>query len=125
VVADSPFADVRDRLVNETARKTPIPKVLVPVFLPPAGLFASALYDIDLDDLRPERDIKRLTYPVLIIHGEADERVPIAEGRRVFDAAPEGSEFWSIPEVTHGQGFPAHPDEYVQRVESYLLRRFN
>ncbi len=39
VVADSPFADVGDLLAQETARTTPIPKTLAPIFLPAASLF--------------------------------------------------------------------------------------
>lgn len=125
VVADSPFADVRDRIVKETARKTPIPEGLVPVFLPPATLFADLLYDIDLNNLQPERDVAKLDYPVLIIHGEADTRVPPEEGRRVYEAAPAGSQWWSLPGVTHAQGFQTNPDEYVRRVAAYLSTRFD
>jgi pimeloyl-ACP methyl ester carboxylesterase len=125
VVADSPFADVQDRIARETARKTPIPEELVPVFLPAARFFADVLYDINLGDLAPERDVAKLGYPVLVIHGEADERIPIAEGRRVYEAAPPGSEFWSLPSATHADGFNASPDEYVRRVQAYLAERFS
>jgi dipeptidyl aminopeptidase/acylaminoacyl peptidase len=124
VVADSPFADVQDRIARETARKTPMPQGLVRLFLPPARVFASVLYGIDLGDLKPEKDVAKLAYPVLIIHGEADERIPISEGRRVYAAAPPGSEMWTLPGVTHTQGFQTYPDEYVGRVEAYLAARF-
>lgn len=124
LVADSPFADVRDRIAFETARKTPIPKGAVPIFLPPATLFANILYGVHLNQLRPGRDVANLKYPVLVIHGEADERIPIAEGKRVFANAPAGSELWTLPGVTHAQGFRVYPDEYVSRVEAYLASRF-
>jgi fermentation-respiration switch protein FrsA (DUF1100 family) len=125
VVADSPFADIQDRIAREAARKTPMPQGLVRVFLPPARLFADLLYGIHLGALKPERDVAKLDYPVLIIHGEADERIPISEGRRVYEAAPSGSEFWTLPGVTHADAFPTHPDEYVQRVREYLDSRFS
>jgi pimeloyl-ACP methyl ester carboxylesterase len=124
VVADSPFAEVRDRIARETARKTPIPQGLVRIFLPPADLFADLLYDIHLDDLKPERDVAKLEYPVLVIHGEADERIPISEARRVHAAAPTGSQFWTLPGVSHADAFPTHPEEYLQRVRAYLGDRF-
>jgi pimeloyl-ACP methyl ester carboxylesterase len=44
VVADTPFADIDDRIVEETARRTPIPEDAVPLFLPAATLFADVLY---------------------------------------------------------------------------------
>lgn len=124
VVADSPFADVQDRIPRETARKTPIPEAVVRLFLPPARLFADLLYGIDLGNLQPSHDIATLKYPVLVIHGEADERIPLSEGKRVFAAAPPGSELWTLPGVGHAQGFPAQPDEYVRRVRAYLAPRF-
>lgn len=124
VVADSPFADVQDRIARETARKTPIPESVVPIFLPPARLFADVLYGIDLGSLKPASEVRKLAYPVLIIHGEADERIPIDEGREVYEAAPSGSEFWTLPGVGHAGGFPEQPEEYVRRVLSYLDSRF-
>jgi pimeloyl-ACP methyl ester carboxylesterase len=124
VVADSPFADVQDRISHETARKTPIPKALVPVFLPPARLFADLLYGIDIGNLKPQREVATLQYPVLVIHGEADERIPVSEGKRVFASAPPGSELWTLPGIGHANGFPSQPDAYVARVQAYLRSRF-
>jgi hypothetical protein len=96
----------------------------VRIFLPPADLFADLLYDIHLDDLKPERDVAKLEYPILVVHGEADERIPISEGRRVHAAAPAGSQFWTLPGVSHADAFPTHPEEYLQRVRAYLGDRF-
>lgn len=124
VVADSPFADVQEMIAQEAARKTPMPRSLVPVFLPAARLFADLLYDIHLGELRPEKHVSRITYPVLVIHGEADARIPIEQGRRVYDAAPAGSEFWSLPGIEHADGFPTYPDEYLRRINSYFAMRF-
>ena len=124
VVADSTFSSVEDKAAHEIALRTPMPKALVPIFTPPARLLANLLYGIDLGDLKPERDVARLQYPVLIIHGEADTRTPVPQGRRVYAAAPDGSELWTPPGVEHTQAFRTYPDEYVQRVEAYLGSRF-
>ncbi len=124
VVADSPFANVSDLISQETARKTPIPEGVVPLFLPAARLFADLLYDIDLGDLKPERDVASLDYPVLVIHGEADQRISVEQGRRVHQNAPTGSELWTLPGVDHVDAFLEQPDEYVRRVEAYLASRF-
>jgi pimeloyl-ACP methyl ester carboxylesterase len=120
VVADSPFAAVDDLIAQETARKTPIPKGIVPVFLPAAKLFASTLYAIDLGELVPEDDVTRLAYPVLVIHGEADERIPASHGRRVHEGAPAGSELWLLPGVDHADAFLEQPEAYVERVVGYF-----
>jgi pimeloyl-ACP methyl ester carboxylesterase len=124
VVADSPFTSVEDKAVHEAALRTPIPEWLVPAFLPPARLFGSLLYDIDIGDLRPVRDVSKLAYPVLIIHGEADERTPVEQGRRVYEAAPAGSALWTLPGAGHTRAFIDEPDEYERRVRLYLAARF-
>jgi pimeloyl-ACP methyl ester carboxylesterase len=124
LVADSPFADAQEFLAQEVARKTPIPKAVVSTLVPGARFFADLLYGIHLGDLKPERAVSKITYPILIIHGEADERVPVEQGRRVYAAAPAGSELWTLPGVTHCQAFQTQPDEYIRRVEAYLETRF-
>jgi pimeloyl-ACP methyl ester carboxylesterase len=123
VVADSPFADVDDLIAQETAGKTPIPRFAVPLLLPPAKLIAEAFYDIDLGELVPERAAGELDYPVLVIHGEADTRIPVSHGRRVHDNAPAGSELWTLPGVEHVDAYLKAPDEYVARLTRYFASR--
>jgi pimeloyl-ACP methyl ester carboxylesterase len=125
VVADSPFADVRDLLAQEAARKTPIPEFVAPIFLPAASVFADLLYGIDLGDVRPERDVAGLAYPVLLIHGEADSRIPVSHSRRILDAAPAGSQLWTVPGADHVDAFLEEPEEYLRRVREYFERRLD
>ena len=47
-------------------------------------LVASALAGgdcIDIDALAPERAVVRLDFPALVIHGDADTRLPVGHGR--------------------------------------------
>ena len=41
------------------------------------------------DQYNVERDIARVTAPLLILHGERDEVIPVAMGRRIYNAANE------------------------------------
>ena len=40
--------------------------------------------------------VSRLRAPLLVLHGDADEVVPYAQGRAIFDAAPEPKTFFTI-----------------------------
>jgi uncharacterized protein len=40
--------------------------------------------------------IPNLRAPLLVLHGDADETIPLAQGRAIFDAAPEPKTFYSI-----------------------------
>ncbi len=45
--------------------------------------------------------IRKITMPVLILHGEKDRVVPFALGKALYDAAPPPKEFAIYPEGTH------------------------
>jgi uncharacterized protein len=124
VVADSAFADIDDLIAQETARKTFLSEDLVPVFLPAARLFADRLYGINLGDISPERDAALLTFPVLLIHGGADSRIPPSHSRRILERAHFGSEVWTPAGVDHVDAFLSHPDEYAERILRHLAGRF-
>jgi fermentation-respiration switch protein FrsA (DUF1100 family) len=57
--------------------------------------------------------VQRVKVPVFILHGEQDEVVPFAQGRKVFDAAAEPKRFYAI----RGAG---HNDTYVVGGEPYF-----
>ena len=120
VVADSPFADAADMVTEEAARQSPVPRWLVPIFVPTSKLMADGIYGISIGELVPERDVAKLDYPVLVIHGEADERVPIEQGERVAAAGQAGTFLWRVPKVDHVDAFKTHPEEYTDRVAAYL-----
>ena len=124
LIADSTFANASDLIAREAARKTPIPGWLTPIFMPAAKLMAKGIYGIDIGELVPEQAVTRLNYPVLVIHGTADQRIPWEQGQRVAQAAQEGSYLWKVPEVDHVDAFLTFPDEYVKRVAEYFGTRF-
>ena len=124
LVADSPYANASDLIAREAARTTPIPGWLTPIFIPAAKLMAKGIYDIDIGELVPERVVTRLGYPIFVIHGIADERIPWQQGQRVAGAAEQGSSIWLVPGVDHVDAFLTHPDEYVDRVAEYFGSRF-
>ena len=124
VVADSPYADASDLIAREAARKTPFPLWLMPIFIPTTKLMAKGIYGIDIGELVPERAVARLGYPILVIHGTEDQRVPLEHGQRVVEAAKTGSVLWRVPGVDHVDAFLTYPDEYVDRVTEYFGSRF-
>ena len=74
VVLESPFASVRT-MANRV--------------LPGAGF----LFRTRWDSLTK---IRNLRAPLLVLHGDADETIPVAQGLAVFAAAPEPKKFFTI-----------------------------
>ncbi len=123
VVADSPFAVASELVAQETARKTPFPEWMVPIFLPGASFLANLVYGIDLGLLVPLTYVADLDYPVLIIYGTTDTRIPNSHSQRIYAAAPPGSLVWRVEGVGHTDAFQEYPDEFVQRVGDYFHLR--
>lgn len=53
--------------------------------------------------------MKQITCPVLIAHGEADDMIPCAHGRRLFEAANEPKSFAEIVGGHNGGGLDVDP----------------
>ena len=62
----------------------------------------------------------RLGVPLLVLHGEKDEVVPFAQGRRVFDAAPGPKRFHAIPGAGHNDTYIVGGDAYWDAVRDFL-----
>ena len=125
LVVDSPYADVSELVAYEIGRKTPIPEWVAPVFVPGASLFADMLFGVDLDKLVPEEAVESIGFPILVIHGDSDTRIPTEHGLRVHEAAYLGSEIWVVPGVDHLDAFKTFPDDYLDRVVPYFRARLD
>ena len=124
LVADSPYAKASDMIAHEAARKTFFPRWITPIFVPTSALMANWFYGIDLGTLVPENAVVDLPYPILVIHGTGDTRIPYQHGQRVQKSAPASSSIWLVPDVDHVDAFLTYSEEYVKRVKAYLDDRF-
>lgn len=68
---------------------------------------------------RTDRAVKKLTCPVLIMHGKDDEIVPSSHGRALHAAAP-GSTHLEMP--GHHNDFPVDEERYWVEIDGFLGR---
>ena len=85
-----PFANASDLIVQEVARRTPVPKWLVPLFGPGTKLATDVPRDIKFGGIGREFVATGIDYPILLIHGMEDERIPMEQG----------SSIWLVPDTT-------------------------
>jgi uncharacterized protein len=57
--------------------------------------------------------------PVLLIHGDADELVPVDHSARLAAAAPQ-ADVWIVPDATHVESWVLLQDAYVDRVATFF-----
>jgi uncharacterized protein len=89
-----------------------------------AKLFAPFMFDwrpkVPYDNLGK---IAGLKVPVLIIHGERDEIIPVEMGRRLFAEAPEPKELYIIPGAHHNDTYLAGGQDYFARLRAFIQRQ--
>ena len=123
LVVDGPYANASELVNREAARRTPLPQWIMPVFNPTIKIMGGGIYGVDISALKPEESARNILTPILVIHGDGDERVPVEHGIRVHRNAHPDSQIWIVPGVEHAAAFENHPAEYVDRVTEYLESR--
>ena len=61
---------------------------------------------------------------VLLISGEMDTTVPLADARRLAAAAPPGTEVWEVPGAEHSGAHQVDPVAYEARTTGHLRAAF-
>jgi len=99
LILETPFTSIRD-----------MAKTVFPVL--PIGPLLQTRYDV-------VEKVGRIKVPLLVLHGDHDDVVPYEQGKKVFAAAREPKEFYTIKGATHNDTYIVGGDAYFQR-----LRRF-
>jgi len=72
----------------------------------------------NFDRVNPIRHVTNVKTPLLLLHGQADARVPFAESVQFYRALADLGrevEFWAYPREDHGFVEPAHRADYFKR----------
>ncbi|WP_271784179.1 alpha/beta hydrolase [Aquimarina algiphila] len=77
------------------------------------------------NDFPAEKEIKRITKPVLIIHSTVDTEVPYVLGKKLYEASNKSNtEFWKI-QGKHIRGIFDYEDEYIKKIEKMITPNAN
>lgn len=117
VVADSVASDPTIPVATRLAVPRPLRRFVA------ARLFDGAAETLGADPRAtgPARVIGLVEpVPLLLIHGSADETVPLADGRRLAALAGPAAEHWIVEGAGHSGGHAAAPQDYARRVGDFL-----
>ena len=98
LVLVSPFASARE-----------MAKLAVP--FPPVAWLVRNHYDT-------LSRIRRLNVPLLVLHGDQDETIPISQGRKLYEAANEPKRFQTLEGAEHNDTYEF--EQYWGTIESFL-----
>jgi fermentation-respiration switch protein FrsA (DUF1100 family) len=65
--------------------------------------------------------LRRVSVPVLVIHGDDDHVVPIAQGRELFDGIVGPKRFVTIRGGNHNDLTPSDPHAYWRAVDEFIV----
>ena len=121
IVAESPYADLREVGEYRIAATSRIPPIAVRVIVGGALLYAAWVYHLDLRRVSPVDSIARATTPILLIHGLADNLTPPYNSVRLAHANPRDP-LWLVPKALHTEASLAEPKEFRKRVLNWFAR---
>ncbi len=120
IVADSPYASL-DLMINSLYRQFFFLKY---PFTSLTKLLAKLILKIDATKISPEKAIKQITAPILLIHGEKDSQIPVENSYRLHKANPK-TELWIIEEADHGEAHYLRKEEYEKKVLDFFNKHLN
>ncbi len=118
LVLDNCFASISEMIVTEAVLRG-WPAFLARVARPGMLLMTRIVHGEKF--VNPEDRIGDVDCPVLIVHGEADEDVPVSNAYRLYNASRDStSELWTVPNAGHCLAYRSNPAGYVERITAFL-----
>ena len=92
------------------------------IFSPLLTLQLKPRLGISKDDLRSIDKIENVSGAIMIIAGSLDQHTTLSESQYLFSRAKEPKELWVIDGLGHVNFAKALPEEYQERVLSFLAK---
>ena len=126
VVAEDAFADLRE-VSYDYAGLDWSPLLGRTVFLP-ATIFAlhglGAAGQFQPDNVSPKEAVATRPFPVLLICGTEDHRIPCRHAESIFQSATGPKDLWIVEGAGHTMALGKAPAEYEARVTGFFTRTF-
>ena len=117
VLADCGFSSAKAIIYKIVSEMKISPKIFYP-FVKLGGMVFGRF---NVDETSAVEAVKNCKIPVLFVHGEKDEFVPVSMGEQNFNAcAAPKKKFVVIKGAGHGVAFPAAPEEYIAQVKEFF-----
>jgi uncharacterized protein len=122
VSAEDPFASLRE-VSYDYAGLDVSPFIGKTLFLP-ASIFAMRAVartgGFDPDAVSPEKAVAQRPFPILLICGANDHRIPCRHAEAIYHAATGPKELWVVQGAGHASALGQAPTEYENRVVSFF-----
>jgi len=118
VAVDSPYSDLEQSLGHHLTLMYRLPRVPFLLCVKTAYRFRFGAWPAQMS---PQKAIEGISpRPVLVIYGDQDIRMPLADGQALFEAAGHPKELWIIPSTEHLGGFRSNPKAYLRKLLTFF-----
>jgi fermentation-respiration switch protein FrsA (DUF1100 family) len=122
VSAEDPFASLRE--VGYDYAGLDVSPFIGNTLFRPASIFAMRAIartgGFDPDAASPEKAVSQRPFPVLLICGANDHRIPCRHAEAIYHAATGPKELWIVQGAGHASALGQAPAEYENRVVSFF-----
>ncbi len=122
VAAEDPFANLREVSYDYAGLDTS--PVLGKTIFRPATIFAldamKRAGGFNPNDVSPEKAVAQRPFPVLLICGTNDHRIPCRHAQAIYKAATGPKEMWTVQGAGHASALGQAPAEYENRVVRFF-----
>lgn len=116
VVADCPFNSPKD-IIKHVCRKIK----LNPDLCWPAVWLSALLYGrLRINATTAAHEVRKAKKPIVILHGEADDFVPMSMSKEIQAAKASLIKMHTFPHADHGMSYYEDEQRYIEIVESFI-----
>lgn len=118
IIADCPYDDIKQEIKVFIKKMKLPPTILYPfVYL---GSFIFAKFKIN--ETSPLQAVKNSKVPILLIHGEEDDVVPLHMSNNIYNANKEKVEYHTFKNAKHGLSYIIDPKRYEEITLDFLSK---
>jgi uncharacterized protein len=118
VVAEDPFSNLREVTYDYAGLQ--FSPLLGKTLFRPAAIMALSQAEKEggfkAADVSPEQAVAARAFPVLLICGTEDHKIPCRHAQRIFDKATGPKELWIVKGAGHSMAYGVEHDEFERRV---------
>ncbi|MBW6472752.1 MAG: alpha/beta hydrolase [Anaerolineaceae bacterium] len=118
IIEDCSFSDLWDQLKYRLKVDFHLPAF---PFLHLANIMSKVLTGMDFHKISPKKDVQNIQAPMIFIHGEQDDFIPVSMAYELYDNKVSGPKKIYIPNnAKHATAFRDNQDEYDRVIFEFL-----
>lgn len=118
VILESCYDNIRRALTNRL--KLHVYSPIVPLIARPLEFVAQHVFNLRVEELDPANALRKIRCPVLVLAGDSEKVLQIAEVEYLYGCIPEPKQLVFFPGAGHEDLFIHNPRRFIKNVDAFL-----